>query len=197
MELVGFIQFSPTWFSDDGDTIPPSSHFIYKDLKTSRLINTDGFRETWLNAVQPVYRQHRNYSSDRFYISSFDLKTNWRRIHPYRHCIYKWYRRVIAYAHSRPMKGITEPPILILRPSRMISQYQEIWRIFSEPEIEFRIFVEGVVDGHHIVRRIQRWFRRYRIMREIRQEVAFRPGNRGMQECKERFELMIKINPYL
>ena len=194
LKIVGYIIMTSKWFESDADE-NSTFHIIYQDTDTLEYINNDGFRKQWIKAIKPLYGR---YCKDKFYISHYDYKTNPRRIHPFAKSVYKWYQRIISCPKTEKI------PMLILKKSRM--KIMEYWRNFDNHKTHAEelylldIYMNHIFFGDYYIKKIQRWYRMRRlhslIMKEIKEEVAYRPGKIKMLECKESFykTLRTRIN---
>lgn len=181
--VVGYIILSGEWFEEDDIFQSPTTfHVIYKD--NDKIMNEDGFRDAWIRAIRPVYGRK---SHD--LIHYFDLKSNYRRLHPFHYAIQKWYRRVMYYTRNYSHCGRMKIPFLVLSKSSM--RIDGDWRTFDDSKYWIEVYRKGVLDGHGCIVKIQKWYRRKRLHRllieQIKNEVGYRPGKVGMLACQEHF----------
>lgn len=181
--LAGYIIFTPQWFAGDEMGEARTCHSLYRDGE--RLVNRDGFQSVWRRAMRPLYM---NYYERDALIAYGDFKSNPRRIHPFAAVCHRWYTR---------MRYGGTPTALILKPASVVPP--DNWRNGLSDEA-----VQSVVIlfGNPFVRRIQKWWRRAivrlrygRVVRQVAEEVAYRPGKAGAQACRDSFhELMARAN---
>jgi len=186
--ILGILDFPSHWFEDDDGENKTTRHFFYMDENGTIRDQNGHFRKKWLQVVRPVYNVPFSSNHDRdhsCFINWFDLKTNPRRIHPFCTLIVKWVQRLEHHHKTR-----SYPPLLILRPCSLLQPYH--WRRVSE---RYGFSSCSFVYGYFSLCKLQKWWRRmiirrrfHKVLFQIRDEVAFRPGKCGMMEACSRFD---------
>jgi len=87
MKICGILIGNDQWFISDNGKITNVRFELMKSTKDKICVH-QGFRDYWISCLKPLYVGKNTNNNN---ISYYDLKTNWRRTHPYVDAILEWF----------------------------------------------------------------------------------------------------------